>query len=86
MNNEKRIFTSESVTEGIDKVCDRVSDSDARCGAGVYNPMARVACECTATGVDERHGRDHDDCYVDIPKVVRKAICEIGWRQRGGGL
>ena len=49
MNNEKRIFTSESVTEGHpDKVCDRVSDSvlDA---ALAQDPMARVACECAAT-------------------------------------
>ena len=49
MNNEKRIFTSESVTEGHpDKVCDRVSDSvlDA---VLAQDPMARVACECAAT-------------------------------------
>ena len=76
----KRVFTSESVTEGHpDKICDQISDAvlDA-----IYaqDPMARVACEtaCT-TGMVLVMGEISTNCYVDIPSVVRKTVCEIGY-------
>ena len=76
----KRVFTSESVTEGHpDKICDQISDAvlDA-----IYaqDPMARVACEtaCT-TGMVLVMGEISTSCYVDIPAVVRKTVCEIGY-------
>ena len=78
--NRKRVFTSESVTEGHpDKICDQISDAvlDA-----IYaqDPMARVACEtaCT-TGMVLVMGEISTSCYVDIPAVVRKTVCEIGY-------
>lgn len=76
----KYLFTSESVTEGHpDKVCDRISDSvlDAILE---QDPMARVACEtfCT-TGVVTVMGEISTSCYVDIPKIVRKAVTDIGY-------
>ena len=80
MNNEKRIFTSESVTEGHpDKVCDRVSDSvlDA---ALAQDPMARVACECAATtGLMLVMGEITTTATIDVADIARKAICEIGY-------
>jgi len=76
----KRLFTSESVTEGHpDKVCDQISDSilDAILA---QDPMARVACEtAVTTGMVLVMGEISTSCYVDIPKVVRKAIKEIGY-------
>ena len=78
--NRKRVFTSESVTEGHpDKICDQISDAvlDA-----IYaqDPMARVACEtaCT-TGMVLVMGEISTSCYVDIPSVVRKTVNEIGY-------
>ena len=76
----KRLFTSESVTEGHpDKICDQVSDSilDA-----IYeqDPQARVACEtAVATGMVVIMGEISTKCYVDIPKIVRNTIREIGY-------
>ncbi len=76
----KRLFTSESVTEGHpDKICDQVSDSilDA-----IYeqDPQARVACEtAVATGMVVVMGEISTNCYVDIPKIVRNTIREIGY-------
>lgn len=76
----KRLFTSESVTEGHpDKICDQVSDSilDA-----IYeqDPQARVACEtAVATGMVVVMGEISTQCYVDIPKIVRNTIREIGY-------
>ncbi len=76
----KRLFTSESVTEGHpDKMCDQISDSilDA-----IYeqDPQARVACEtAVATGMVMVMGEISTQCYVDIPKVVRNTIREIGY-------
>lgn len=76
----KKFFTSESVTEGHpDKMCDQISDAilDA-----IYekDPMARVACEtATTTGVVVVMGEITTDCYVDIPKVVRETVREIGY-------
>lgn len=76
----KRLFTSESVTEGHpDKICDKISDSvlDAIIKE---DPTARVACEtiCT-TGMVLVMGEISTSAYVDIPKIARNAICEIGY-------
>ncbi|MDR1629306.1 MAG: methionine adenosyltransferase [Oscillospiraceae bacterium] len=76
----KRLFTSESVTEGHpDKICDKISDSilDAIIKE---DPAARVACEtiCT-TGMVLVMGEISTNAYVDIPKIARNAICEIGY-------
>ena len=76
----KRLFTSESVTEGHpDKICDQVSDAvlDA-----IYelDPQARVACEtAVTTGMVMVMGEISTQCYVDIPRVVRNTIKEIGY-------
>ena len=73
-------FTSESVTEGHpDKICDQISDAvlDAILEK---DPTARVACECIATtGLVLVMGEITTSCYVDIPAVVRKTVCEIGY-------
>ena len=86
MNNEKRIFSSESVTEGHpDKVCDRVSDSvlDA---ALAQDPMARVACECAATtGLMLVMGEITTTATIDVADIARKAICEIGYDNAAAG-
>ena len=86
MNNEKRIFTSESVTEGHpDKVCDRVSDSvlDA---VLAQDPMARVACECAATtGLMLVMGEITTTATIDVADIARKAICEIGYDNAAAG-
>ena len=86
MNNERRIFTSESVTEGHpDKVCDRVSDSvlDA---ALAQDPMARVACECAATtGLMLVMGEITTTASLDVADIARKAICEIGYDNAAAG-
>ncbi len=83
----KYLFTSESVTEGHpDKVCDRISDSvlDAILEK---DPCARVACEtfCT-TGVVTVMGEISTNCYVDIPKIVRRAVCDIGYDDPKAGF
>ncbi|MEG2651288.1 MAG: S-adenosylmethionine synthetase N-terminal domain-containing protein, partial [Eubacterium sp.] len=76
----KRLFTSESVTEGHpDKICDQVSDAvlDAILE---QDPMARVACETSvSTGLVLVSGEISTHCYVDIPKVVRETIRGIGY-------
>jgi len=76
----KRLFTSESVTEGHpDKICDQISDAilDAMLE---QDPNSRVACETTATtGYAMVMGEITTDAYVDIPGVVRKVITEIGF-------
>ena len=76
----KRIFTSESVTEGHpDKICDQISDGvlDAILAK---DPMARVACETiTTTGMVFVMGEISTDCYVDIPGIARDVICRIGY-------
>ena len=76
----KRLFTSESVTEGHpDKICDQISDAvlDAIIKE---DPMARVACETTVTtGLVHVMGEITTSCYVDIPKVVRQVVREIGY-------
>ena len=77
---EKRLFTSESVTEGHpDKMCDAISDAilDALME---QDPMSRVACEtCTTTGVVMVMGEITTKAYVDIPKIVRETVREIGY-------
>ena len=76
----KRIFTSESVTEGHpDKICDQISDGvlDAILA---QDPDARVACECaTTTGMVLVMGEISTSGYVDIPAVARKTIEQIGY-------
>jgi S-adenosylmethionine synthetase len=77
---EKRFFTSESVTEGHpDKVCDQISDAvlDAILE---QDPAAHVACECIATtGLVLVVGEISTCCYVDIPKIARQVIRDIGY-------
>ena len=79
-NQYKRVFTSESVTEGHpDKICDQISDAvlDAILER---DPMGRVACETTAsTGLVHIMGEISTKCYVDIPKITREVIREIGY-------
>ncbi len=78
--NINRIFTSESVTEGHpDKICDQISDAvlDAILSK---DKMARVACETTVTtGLVHVMGEISTSCYVDIPKIVRQVVREIGY-------
>ena len=75
-----RFFTSESVTEGHpDKICDQISDAvlDAILA---QDPTGRVACETTAsTGLIHIMGEISTSCYVDIPKIARQVIREIGY-------
>ena len=77
---EKRLFTSESVTEGHpDKICDAISDAilDALMA---QDPMSRVACETAAcTGFVLVTGEITTKAYVDIPKIVRETVKEIGY-------
>lgn len=77
---EKRLFTSESVTEGHpDKICDQISDAilDAILEK---DSNARVACEtCTTTGMVMCMGEISTKAYVDIPSVVRDVIVDIGY-------
>lgn len=76
----KRLFTSESVTEGHpDKVCDQVADAILDEILRV-DPAGRVACEvCVTTGLVFVTGEITTDCYVDIPGIVRKTVKEIGY-------
>ncbi len=84
---KKRIFTSESVTEGHpDKVCDQISDGvlDAILA---NDPNARVACECAATtGMVLVMGEISTECYVDIPHVARQILCDIGYDGAAAGF
>ena len=76
----KKLFTSESVTEGHpDKICDQISDAvlDAILAK---DPMARVACETTvSTGLIHVMGEITTSCYVDIPKIARDVVRDIGY-------
>ncbi len=83
----KRLFTSESVTEGHpDKVCDQISDSILD-NILAQDPNARVACEvCVTTGMVLVMGEITTECYVDIPKVVRERIKDIGYTQSDIGF
>ena len=76
----KYLFTSESVTKGHpDKICDQISDAilDAMIE---QDPMSRVACEtaCT-TGQVLVMGEITSNAQVDIPSIVRKTVCDIGY-------
>ena len=76
----RRLFTSESVTEGHpDKICDQISDAvlDAMLEK---DPSARVACETTVTtGLVHIMGEITTNCYVDIPTIAREVVREIGY-------
>ncbi len=84
---ENYLFTSESVTEGHpDKVCDNISDAvlDAILA---HDKNARVACEtfCT-TGVVTVMGEITTDAKIDIPAIVRKTVCDIGYNSAKAGF
>ena len=76
----KRLFTSESVTEGHpDKICDQISDAVLD-SILEKDPMARVACEtAVTTGMVLVMGEISTNCYVDIPKIVRETVKGIGY-------
>ncbi|KAA8667266.1 methionine adenosyltransferase [Clostridium sp. HV4-5-A1G] len=83
----RKLFTSESVTEGHpDKMCDQISDAilDAILE---QDPYGRVACEtATTTGMILVMGEISTKCYVDIPKIVRKTVKEIGYTRAKYGF
>ena len=76
----KRLFTSESVTEGHpDKICDQISDAVLD-EILRKDPMARVACETTCTtGIISIMGEITTECYVDFPKIARQVVLDIGY-------
>ena len=83
----RKLFTSESVTEGHpDKICDQISDAilDAILA---QDPNGRVACETTVTtGLVNVIGEISTVCYVDIPKIVRETVREIGYTRAKYGF
>ena len=85
--SDRHTFTSESVTEGHpDKMADQVSDAvlDAVLSA---DPHARVACETLlTTGLVVVAGEVTTTCYVDIPRIVRDVICDIGYDDERNGF
>ncbi|HHE39445.1 MAG TPA: methionine adenosyltransferase [Candidatus Cloacimonetes bacterium] len=87
MNNEKHLFTSESVTEGhpdkmADKISDAILDTILKC-----DPEARVACETfLTTGMALVGGEITTSCYADIPGIVRQTIKEIGYTNADFGI
>lgn len=87
MPEEKYLFTSESVTEGHpDKIADQVSDAilDAILEK---DSQGRVACETlTTTGLVFVAGEITTSCYIDIPRIVRQTVKEIGYTQAAFGL
>src|SRR5512138_3365927 len=84
---DRRLFTSESVTEGHpDKICDQISDAVLD---GIYaeDPQARVACEtAVTTGLVLVMGEITTNCYADIPKIVRETIRGIGYTRAKFGF
>lgn len=84
---KRRLFTSESVTEGHpDKICDQISDAVLD-DILAQDPNARVACETSVTtGLVLVAGEITTTCYVDIPKVVRRTIEEIGYTRAKFGF
>jgi S-adenosylmethionine synthetase len=84
---ERHLFTSESVTEGHpDKVCDQISDAvlDAILAE---DPAARVACEtAVTTGLIMIMGEITTNCYVEIPKIAREVVKEIGYTRAKYGF
>ena len=87
MSSKRYLFTSESVTEGHpDKICDQVSDAilDAIL---VQDREARVACEtAVSTGLVLVMGEISTHCYVDIPKIVRDTVRDIGYTRAKFGF
>jgi S-adenosylmethionine synthetase len=87
MDKKRVLFTSESVTEGHpDKIADQISDSvlDA---IMAQDPMGRVACETlVTTGLVHVVGEITTNCYVDIPKIVRETIKDIGYTRAKFGF
>jgi S-adenosylmethionine synthetase len=85
--SKRHLFTSESVTEGHpDKICDQISDAVLD-SILAKDPMARVACETSVTtGLVLVAGEITTSCYVDIPKVVRETIREIGYTRAKFGF
>ena len=83
----KKLFTSESVTEGHpDKVCDQISDA-ILAAILQQDPYGRVAAETTTTtGYAMVMGEISTKCYVDIPKIVRKVILDIGYDRSDYGF
>ena len=83
----KYLFTSESVTEGHpDKVCDQISDAilDAILA---QDPTARVACETAiSTGLVLILGEISTDCYVEIPRLVRDVVRDVGYDRANTAL
>ena len=84
---EKILFTSESVTEGHpDKVCDQISDAILD-ELLKQDPMSRVACEtCTTTGLVMVMGEITTNAYVDIQKIVRQTLTDIGYTRAKYGF
>ncbi len=84
---EKRLFTSESVTDGHpDKICDQISDAvlDACLAA---DPQSRVACECcVTTGLALVMGEVTTSAALDIPAIARNVICDIGYDNAAYGF
>ncbi|CAM5509610.1 S-adenosylmethionine synthetase [Bacillus safensis FO-36b] [Bacillus safensis subsp. safensis] len=87
MSQNRRLFTSESVTEGHpDKICDQISDSILD-EILKKDPNARVACETSVTtGLVLVSGEITTSTYVDIPKTVRDTIKEIGYTRAKYGF
>lgn len=83
----RKLFTSESVTEGHpDKMCDQISDAILDSILS-QDPNGRVACETiTTTGMILVMGEISTKCYVDIPKIVRKTVREIGYTRAKYGF
>src|SRR5918911_4933481 len=81
------IFTSESVTEGHpDKIADQISDSVLD-EVLTHDPMGRVACETLiTTGLVVVAGEITTSCYVDIPRLVRERVREIGYTRAKFGF
>lgn len=83
----RRLFTSESVTEGHpDKICDQISDGvlDALLAK---DPQARVACEtATTTGIIFVMGEISTSAYVDVESIVRETLNEIGYNRAKYGF
>ena len=83
----KRLFTSESVTEGHpDKICDQISDAILD-EILAQDPDARVACEtCVSTGLVHIMGEITTSCYVDFQKLVREVVADIGYTRAKYGF
>ena len=83
----RHLFTSESVTEGHpDKICDQISDAVLD-EILRMDPMGRVACECAVTtGMVMVMGEITTECYVDIPKLAREVVREIGYTRAKYGF